>query len=303
MSPMFRQNLLYIAGGTMLALLVAFCGGCGGGDGGGGNDPLPVGGLSVNHTTRTLSTIPAEWIATAKTSLHIAYGHTSHGSQLTDGMTALDTWKGGGTYAWAPGGTGGALDLTDYYGSFNGGAAQDLGNPDGSSWATATRAYLNAHPTCNVIIWSWCGEVSSADSAYITNYLNLMTGLENDYPGVRFVYMTGHLDGTGVAGNLNVRNQQIRTYCAANDKILYDFADIESYDPDGNYFLDKGANDACDYSDVTGSHNWATDWQNAHTLGVDWFDCSAAHSQPLNGNLKAYAAWWLWARLAGWSGP
>jgi hypothetical protein len=29
----------------------------------------------------------------------------------------------------------------------------------------------------------------------------------------------------------------------------------------------------------------------------------AAHSQPLNGNLKAYSAWWLWARLAGWPGP
>jgi hypothetical protein len=25
-----------------------------------------------------------------------------------------------------------------------------------------------------------------------------------------------------------------------------------------------------------------------------------SHSQPLNANQKAYAAWWLWARLAGW---
>ncbi len=46
--------------------------------------------------------------------------------------------------------------------------------------------------------------------------------------------------------------------------------------------------------------NWAIDWQNSHTINVDWYDCSAAHSQPLNGNLKAYAAWWLWAKLAGW---
>ena len=33
---------------------------------------------------------------------------------------------------------------------------------------------------------------------------------------------------------------------------------------------------------------------------VDWYKCSSAHSQPLNANLKAYAAWWLWARLVGW---
>jgi len=29
---------------------------------------------------------------------------------------------------------------------------------------------------------------------------------------------------------------------------------------------------------------------------------SPAHSQPLNANLKAFAAWWLFARLAGWPG-
>jgi len=35
---------------------------------------------------------------------------------------------------------------------------------------------------------------------------------------------------------------------------------------------------------------------------VDWYRCGSAHSQPLNANRKAYAAWWLWARLAGWNG-
>ncbi|MBK7498803.1 MAG: T9SS type A sorting domain-containing protein [Ignavibacteriales bacterium] len=115
--------------------------------------------------------------------------------------------------------------------------------------------------------------------------------------------MTGHLDGSGVSGNLNQRNEQIRNYCLTNGKILYDFNDIESYDPDGNYYLDKDANDNCDYdSDGNNSldKNWAIDWQNSHTINVDWYDCSPAHSQALNGNLKAYAAWWLWAKLAGW---
>jgi hypothetical protein len=49
--------------------------------------------------------------------------------------------------------------------------------------------------------------------------------------------------------------------------------------------------------------NWATEWQTSHTEGEDWYSCSSAHSQPLNANQKAYAAWWLWARLAGWEDP
>ena len=113
---------------------------------------------------------------------------------------------------------------------------------------------------------------------------------------MRFVYMTGHPDGSGLTGNLHVRNQQIRDYCEANNKILYDFDDIESYDPDGNYFGDKNVTDSCAYN----GGNWAIEWQDSHTQGVDWYDCDSAHSQPLNANLKAYAAWWLWARLAGW---
>jgi autotransporter-associated beta strand protein len=118
--------------------------------------------------------------------------------------------------------------------------------------------------------------------------------------------MTGHLVGTGAAGNLNLRNQQIRDYCTANDKILYDFADIESYDPDGlTNYMALNANDNCDYS----GGNWALQWQATHTSGVDWYPCSPAHTQALNGNLKAYAAWTLWTEIttarnqSTWEGP
>jgi hypothetical protein len=255
-------------------------------------------GMIIDHTSTRLSSIPSEWITGAKNKLHIAYGHTSHGSQVTDGMTGLVAFKGQ-AFSWNNGGTGGALDLHDY--AMNG----DLGSPDRTSWASATRTYLSSNADVNVVMWSWCGQVSTASEADINTYLNLMGQLEKDFPGVRFVYMTGHLDGTGLTGNLHLRNEQIRKHCRDNNKILFDFADIESYNPDGVYFGDKKPDDACQYdSDNNGSldKNWATEWQNAHVKGTDWYDCGSAHSQPLNANQKAYAAWWMFARMAGWSG-
>jgi hypothetical protein len=254
--------------------------------------------LIIDHHSVSLNTIPSEWIASAKKDLHIAYSHTSHGSQLIDGMTGLVNFKGS-AYSFNNGGSGGAMDLHDYA------MSGDLGAPDRTTWATLTRTYLASNKDVNVVIWSWCGEVSYATEADINTYLNLMNSLETDFPSVKFVYMTGHLDGTGLTGNLHIRNEQIRNYCKTNHKILYDFADIESYNPDGAYFADKKANDACDYDkngDGSADANWATEWQNAHKQGTDWYTCSSAHSQPLNANQKAYAAWWLWARLAGWNG-
>jgi hypothetical protein len=266
----------------------------------------------IDHNCINLDEIPIEWINKAKTSLHIAYGHTSHGSQITDGMSGLANFKGA-LYAWNNGGIGGALDLRPFNGNFGGlGIAGDLGgdingNLNRRAWEKATRAYLSTNPGVNVIIWAWCWQVGGEESE-IKLYLDLMNGLEADFPDINFIYMTGRVDGSPLKGDpwrimTPLRNQQIRDYCKKHNKILYDFADIESYNPDGTYFGDKLVNDACDYysnGDGVRDRNWAIDWQNAHP--GEWYNCSSAHSQPLNANLKAYAAWWLWARLAGWDG-
>lgn len=257
----------------------------------------------IDHRHTDITALTQAQIDRAKSVLHIAYGHTSHGSQLTTGMTGLVGFANGGgkgltlfnnAFAWNHGGTGGALDLHD--GAMDG----DVGYYP--NWVNNTKAYLDnpANSNVNVVIWSWCGQMTSkfASGTLTNEYLAPMSRLETSYPNVIFVYMTGHVDIGQDAGQ-KAACQVIRDYCIANNKVLYDFADIEHYDPDGTYY--EYVDDNCGVYTSPGSgpaRNWATSWQASHVKGMDWYECSSAHSQALNANQKAYAAWALWCALA-----
>jgi PKD repeat protein len=278
------------------------------------NDPDISDAIIVDHTCTEITKIPETAIINAKNILHIAYGHTSHGSQLISGMNGLDDFLTNspkfditpGLFVWNDGPQEGYLDIDDY--AMKG----DVGYYP--QWVNNTRSYLgdpdpatgrgSSHSDVNVIVWSWCGQVDSkyASGKLDSDYLTPMSQLEEDYPGITFVYMTGHVDHWDDANNKEA-NQMIRDYVIANNKVLYDFADIESYDPDGNYY--EYPHDNCDYyASENGAlmGNWCTEWQNSNEENVDWWASGAAHSHHINGNLKGYAAWWLWARLGGWEG-
>ena len=256
----------------------------------------------IDHRNVDVTQLALPQIDRAKAALHIAYGHTSHGSQLTDGMAGLVGFANGGgkglalpanAFAWNNGGSGGALDLHDYA------MGGDVGYyPD---WVQNTTNYLNnsANSNVNVVIWSWCGQMTGKYSGGILSneYLLPMAELEQRYPHVAFVYMTGHVD-IGDDANNKAACEAIRAWCSVSNRILYDFNDVEHHDPDGTYY--EFVDDGCSvYAGAGGSvvGNWATEWQAAHVQNVDWYDCGSAHSQPLNANLKAYAAWALWCRL------
>lgn len=269
-------------------------------------DNFDFSGSTIDHHCVDITRIPQDWIEEAKKTLHIGYGHTSHGSQITSGMAGFINFANNGgkglslpenIFAFNNGGTEGALDLHDH--------AMDGDVGYYPQWVNETREYLDdpSHSDVNVIMWSWCGQVSGTYSSgnLWDQYLGPMTDLEEDYPHVTFIYMTGHVDINDDANN-KAANDSIRAYCQNNNRWLFDFADFDRYDPDGEYY--EYVHDNCNYYNASGDSlgNWALEWQNTHTLGVDWYSCGAAHTYPLNANQKAYAAWWMWARLAGWDG-
>ena len=144
-------------------------------------------------------------------------------------------------------------------------------------------------------MWSWC-QILGHDGDENPGYCSNMDSLIAEYgPGgskitggvrtvpVRFIYMTGHLNGQGEEGRTNEINNYIRNHCMANDRILYDFADIESYDPDDHYFLDDSANDECYYM-VNGERtgNWAIEWAEGKVM-MDGED-DTAHNEPNGGH-------------------
>lgn len=250
--------------------------------------------LIIGHTCTDISKIPVRWTNKARKQFRVWYGHTSHGSQITSGMRAMNK----GAFRFNTRGKDGALCYQETGG--------DLGHRGDLRWMKKTKGQLDRPGNnVNVVMWSWCGGCSDNTVKGINTYLQAMTKLEAEYPDVVFIYMTGHLDGSGVKGNLNKRNDQIRKYCRTHKKVLFDFADIESFDPDGNSFLRLRANDGCFYDsngDGRRDSNWCDQWIAKHPHHGIALPPRAAHTRPLNGALKGRAFWWMMARLAGWNG-
>lgn len=137
-------------------------------------DNFDFSGSTIDHHCTDITRIPQSWIEEAKRTLHIGYGHTSHGWQITYGMRGLVEFANNGgkglnlsdnIFDFNNGGTGGALDFEDGSGYDEGWLELDCGYYP--TWVEETREYLNdpSHSDVNIIMWSWCGQVSGRYSS------------------------------------------------------------------------------------------------------------------------------------------
>lgn len=244
---------------------------------------LPVeGGTQAiyDHLDAQAGPIPALDARRAANGLRVVVFCGESGRQIVNALSGMDAFYGS-SGAYAIGDSGLSLDTQDAY-------LEDPGAGDYAFVAT-TELYLSSpsHQGTNLVVWTWQDDLSTLSRSAVTAYLTAMAGLESAHPGISFAYATGHADGTGIGGNLDLRNEQIRGYCAGSGRLLLDVYDLECYDPDGRRFSHRRVEEDCSYDGAWA--NWALEWQRANPTG--YWECQAPGGQSSCANQKAKAFW------------
>jgi hypothetical protein len=242
--------------------------------------------IIIDHTCTSIEAIPLDAIVTAQNVCKWHYARLSHGCQIMEGFGIIEAADPSYAAIWPK--SGGSLPVEPgMLCIYTDAVASD------SYWRGSgidiTRNILNGTPALNISAMSWCTELNTASASYVQDYLTAMQTLESEFPNVTFVYFTGTAQYNDAYGyNRALRNEQIRNFCVANNKVLYDFEDLDSW-----WFNPSTQQ----WEQATYLYNGATvPVEHPNLVGND-----AGHTSYASCEQKGRAAWWMMAVLAGWS--
>jgi uncharacterized membrane protein YgcG len=210
--------------------------------------------IKVDHSTLDIASIPKSNLDSAR-AITMSLEHASVGGNILDGMNDLDT-QDHARYAFP-----------NWQWHFRGNPGWQEKVDEFSAWVKDNQASFQ------VFMMKFCFIDDAADFDY---YRDALLQLEKTYTTKKIIWWTMPIQSTGSSAR-NTFNGKVRTFCAQNNKPLFDIADIESHDPSGNSITDSvGEAMYGPYTD-DGGHLNAT------------------------GRIRAAEGiWWLMTRVSGW---
>jgi hypothetical protein len=209
---------------------------------------------TADHTTLDVASIPQTALDSAR-SQRMSLDHASVGGNIKQGMDGLQS-ADGARYSYP-----------NWY-------WHSRGNPGWQAKVDQFVQWVNTNAASyDVFMMKFCYIDQAADFAY---YRDQMLALESQHASKTFVWWTMPLM-TSADAQRNSFNASVRSYAAANNKPLYDIADIESHDPSGALVDQSGEAMFADYSSDGG------------------------HLTAAGEERAARALWWLMSRISGWA--
>jgi hypothetical protein len=211
--------------------------------------------IVADHGTTNLAAIPDSALPAAAY-LRVAVRRASVGGNISGGLDALRTSNA-------------KYDRSRW-------AFLDRGNPGWQAKVDDLVSFTAANSgSYDVLSLKFCFIDPDANFAY---YRDKLLWLESTYPSKRFVWWTIPIETSGNSARQTF-NDTVRTYARANGKLLFDIADIESYNAAGNK---------------------RTDASGREIMWPEWTS-DGGHLSDAGAKRVASAWWWLMARIAGWN--
>ncbi|MBN1123703.1 MAG: hypothetical protein JXA82_01750 [Sedimentisphaerales bacterium] len=182
------------------------------------------------------------------------------------------------------------IDTTDYW--------------DGLEAIQNVRRTLQYHQSkgvrIDIILHTWSWDFREITENKINQYIDALETLQSEFPDTAFVYMSDTddkaydpFDENGHWGyNWLIRRSQIYNHVLQDERILFDFGELETWSADGSE--QNGFVDWLYGIEVPLIHS---DWLGDYDGGEGW-----CHINQAACVMKAKAMWWLLARIAGWDG-